>query len=125
MMKALSLGRKVVCTLALAVLIVGLSAHPASAGWRRRAVVVVSPAYGVPVETVYTAPVVTAVAPVATATTAVPAVYTASPVAATTYVPSPVVTTTYASPVVTTTYVAPTVVLPARALRPRRVYILP
>src|SRR5512135_90134 len=88
-MKSRQFAFKAAVALALAALILGMSASPASAGWPRRAVVVaapVAPAYmvappvavvGAPVATVYEAPVATVYAAPVTRVVAAPVVDTA------------------------------------------------
>ncbi len=121
-MKTLHPAFKVGAAACLVGLILALAPSQASAGWRRRTVVVttpaVYPAYVAPVPTVYATPVTTVYsAPVRTVVSApVRAVYTAP--------------TVVSSAVVPTTYLAPAVVPSAyivrqRVLLPRRLYVYP
>jgi hypothetical protein len=119
-MRASSRVLKVAAAFAVAGLVLALMPSEASAGWRRRAVVVATPAaypaYVAPVTTVYAAPVTTVFTPTVSTVVSAPV--------------QEVVTTSgvVANPVVQTTYVAPAVVQPvvrARLVHPRRVYYLP
>jgi len=111
-------------------LLLTLAPSQASAGWRRRTVVVTTPTvyspYVTTVPTVYSAPVTTVYsAPLTTTSTVVSApvraVYSAPAVVSSPVVSNPVVQTSYLAPAV----VPSTYVIQQRGLLGRRLYVYP